>query len=206
MGDYQYLPIGSGSHIRLIKFDYSATYGSDLLSIQLTEARLDESFEALSYTWGDPSERVPIKVGNRALTITPNLDNFLKRLRDEECANGYKATYWADQICINQKDIPERNSQVALMASIYRESRRSLVWLGEAEDGDTAALQLLEDIDRLGFTKGDPLNLVLPRVVDTMEARLRDAPGQAEEGPAGDGVGASLLGLMNRTWQALLLP
>lgn len=48
-----------------------------------------------------------------------------------------------DAICINQDDIPERNTQVARMKTIYNKARRFIVWLGkEAEDSDVA-MQLL---------------------------------------------------------------
>jgi len=201
MSDYHYEPLNTSEpYIRLIKFDHSP---SDIISIHLIKAPLHDSaaFEALSYTWGNTNERTPIKIGNQILTITPNLYSFLTRLRQDETANGYTATYWADQICINQKDIPERNSQVALMASIYRESRRTLVWLGEAEAGDTAALRLLREMDRLGFTRGDALHLILPRVVDTIEGYLGDASSDlAGDMPNGEGAESGLLSLMNRTW------
>lgn len=172
MSCYKYSPLKGDSSIRLIAFDSSsATDG--LLSIHLTEAQLHETggFEALSYTWGDLSNMVPIKVGNGILMITPNLNSFLKRLLAEESGKDHAATYWADQICINQEDIPERNSQVALMASIYRESCRTLVWLGEASPGETAALELLRDIDALGFTRKHPIHLALPAAVEMIEAR-----------------------------------
>ncbi|RSM12358.1 hypothetical protein CEP52_002547 [Fusarium oligoseptatum] len=37
---------------------------------------------------------------------------------------------WIDQICINQSDLQERNSQVMLMGRIFKQSRLCLVWLG----------------------------------------------------------------------------
>ncbi|KAK0706166.1 hypothetical protein B0T26DRAFT_679886 [Lasiosphaeria miniovina] len=69
--------------------------------------------------------RRPVE-GDQILTITPNLHSFLKRLREDERANDYTATYWAVQVCINQKDVPKRNSQVAMMASIYPSLRHQI--------------------------------------------------------------------------------
>jgi hypothetical protein len=34
-------------------------------------------------------------------------------------------------VCINQKDIPERNAQVQLMHQVYKQCRRVIIWLGE---------------------------------------------------------------------------
>lgn len=45
---------------------------------------------------------------------------------------------WADAVCINQKDLEERGSQVALMARIFSEASRGLVWLGH---GDSAMIR-----------------------------------------------------------------
>ena len=36
-----------------------------------------------------------------------------------------------DAVCINQEDVSERNSQVRMMAEIFGNARRALVWLGQ---------------------------------------------------------------------------
>ncbi|KAL4893446.1 heterokaryon incompatibility protein-domain-containing protein [Aspergillus ambiguus] len=46
---------------------------------------------------------------------------------------------WIDAICINQDDIPERNSQVAIMSQIYSKADSVVVWLG-VEDEYTASV------------------------------------------------------------------
>jgi hypothetical protein len=38
--------------------------------------------------------------------------------------------WWVDAICINQKDVPERDSQVSQMGTIYRDADCVHVWLG----------------------------------------------------------------------------
>jgi hypothetical protein len=39
---------------------------------------------------------------------------------------------WIDALCIDQKNIPERNTQVAIMRDIYKSSQRIIIWLGLA--------------------------------------------------------------------------
>jgi hypothetical protein len=61
-----------------------------------------------------------------------------------------------DSICINQRDIPERNRQVRVMANIYSEASEVLIWLGlENEYEDTAAafefFQIIKDDVRPRF-------------------------------------------------------
>lgn len=45
---------------------------------------------------------------------------------------------WNDTVCINQADIQERSNQVAMMSDMYKNARKTLVWLGEDESCDTS--------------------------------------------------------------------
>jgi hypothetical protein len=46
-------------------------------------------------------------------------------------------TLWVDQVCIDQRNVPEKNAQVAKMGEIYRLASLVLIWLGPAsEDSD----------------------------------------------------------------------
>ncbi|KAK4501245.1 hypothetical protein PRZ48_007052 [Zasmidium cellare] len=88
----------------------------------------DLMYEAISYAWGSQKDVVPIQlVGSDAFFVTRNLRAALKRLRKQDLAR----RLWADQICINQRNIPERNEQVAMMWTIFNQAARVIVWLGE---------------------------------------------------------------------------
>ena len=54
--------------------------------------------------------------------------------------------FWVDAICVNQNDIPERNAQVQLMRSIYRDAALVLSWLGLTNDTMRIALQAIKTI------------------------------------------------------------
>ncbi|KIN06874.1 hypothetical protein OIDMADRAFT_21814 [Oidiodendron maius Zn] len=86
-------------------------------------------YEALSYVWGDPHEILPIYVGENRLQlpITVNLHAALSRLRD----HSFERIMWVDAICIDQGNPKERGQQVQLMAKIYSNAHRVIVWLGE---------------------------------------------------------------------------
>ena len=85
------------------------------------------TYEALSYCWGDPSDKIPIECnGSGGLAITKNLHSALLRL---QLPNQLRLI-WADAICINQEDTEERGSQVRLMKDIYRFASSVVVWLG----------------------------------------------------------------------------
>lgn len=70
---------------------------------------------------------------NRPFTITDDLDQALKRIREKIRPNGnFSQTIWIDAICINQADLEEKSKQVSMMHQIYQNSIRLIVWLGEA--------------------------------------------------------------------------
>jgi hypothetical protein len=51
---------------------------------------------------------------------------------------------WLDQICINQTDIEERNTQVLLMKDVYSHAQSTYIWLGEAGEDTEAAFDLIK--------------------------------------------------------------
>lgn len=87
-------------------------------------------YEALSYAWGDPSDRRPITVDGSLFEVTSNLAAALRRLRTLELARHL----WIDAICINQADNVEKSHQVNLMKDIYSNAGQGLLWLGEFEE------------------------------------------------------------------------
>ncbi|KAL7627071.1 hypothetical protein AAE478_003847 [Parahypoxylon ruwenzoriense] len=108
-------------------------------------------YEALSYTWGtmDNPQIVRLQadehssVDHSILEIQQNLATALRHLRYPDKSR----VLWIDAICINQKDIPERNVQVTRMKDIYRLAGRVVAWLGpESEDSQHA----LSTLDYLG--------------------------------------------------------
>ncbi|KAL2687893.1 hypothetical protein Neosp_005462 [[Neocosmospora] mangrovei] len=73
---------------------------------------------------------------------------------------------WIDQICINQSDVKERNSQVMLMGRIYKQSRLCLVWLGGDDQFSQTAIdtmtKLLNTEDEM-FSKLAALTIFHPQ-------------------------------------------
>ncbi|KAF2202117.1 HET-domain-containing protein [Delitschia confertaspora ATCC 74209] len=103
------------------------------------------SYEALSYVWGSPLDPPSITFnGHERFPVTANLFTALKYLRYRD----RKRVLWVDAVCINQKDIEERNAQVRLMGEIYKGARPVLVWLGQEDEGSDEALGLLSSLDQ----------------------------------------------------------
>lgn len=146
-----------GSSIRLLELLPGDL--DDELECRLVETPLHDitTFEALSYVWGDPAIREPIKCNGQAMTITTNLAQALRRLRlsraapskgqleqadlpqqeadEHDQSTGISRVLWADAICINQEDIIERGQQVQLMREIYTKATGVVVWLGADPQG-----------------------------------------------------------------------
>lgn len=85
-------------------------------------------YEAISYCWGDPDPCSQILLEGHHFPVPANTELALRRM----IAGHESRVLWIDAVCINQGDVDERESQVALMAKIYSLSRRTLVHLGEA--------------------------------------------------------------------------
>ncbi|CAG2007712.1 unnamed protein product [Fusarium graminearum] len=84
-------------------------------------------YQALSYTWGDPTKVQSIKCNGEDLQIASNLYQALLHLRHPRRTR----ILWIDAICINQDDSTERGQQVQLMRNIYAQATQVIAWLGE---------------------------------------------------------------------------
>lgn len=100
-------------------------------------------YRALSYQWGAEGSTQSIHVNGRLFGIRRNLWQFLKTALAQRWLHGL--WLWVDQICINQADIPERNSQVQRMGTIFERAEEVLIWLGHyGPAGDVALKEIRE--------------------------------------------------------------
>ncbi|CAG8975923.1 hypothetical protein HYALB_00007051 [Hymenoscyphus albidus] len=121
------------SEIRLIYLE--AVLDQDLpihVCLEVYEHELCPEYETVSYTWasedGDNNRAQPIYIGPfwDVILQTRNFTALLRYLRP---SRGFRLV-WIDAISINQRDLVERNNQVARMGDIYRACTRTIVWLG----------------------------------------------------------------------------
>lgn len=120
----------------------------------LVEAELSQkpSYEALSYRWKDPNKENPdlVYCNEFDCPIGPNLYAALIRFRLADVPRAL----WADQLCINQAEGPEKPQQLLMMGDIYSKAKRVLAWLGPAyEDSDKAMDLFPKLVDRLALTR-----------------------------------------------------
>lgn len=132
-GDYVHKSLESGS-IRLLILGKAENYDDDLhcdiMQVSLSEQTL---YTALSYAWGTaPSSHALHVEGNQPMRIGTNLNSALRHLRRRD----REMWLWVDAVCINQRDISERNHQVGQMRRIYESAARTVIYLGD-ENGNT---------------------------------------------------------------------
>ena len=116
----------------------------DTIRCSLRQVSLDSSpqYKALSYTWGNVAQTRPILVDGQRFEATVNLASALSHLRSQTDV----LTIWVDAVCINQQNNSEVNDQVRRMKSIYNSAERVIVWLGEEQPEDAAAIALIKEI------------------------------------------------------------
>ncbi|GIZ45923.1 hypothetical protein CKM354_000906900 [Cercospora kikuchii] len=174
---YQALP---PHHIRVLclepgPWDSPLRASFDVVSLDPKLAAKDghgdhEGYEAISYVWGEPVFQHEIRIGDSdvKLHLTTSLYNALRHFRRTDSTH----RLWADALCINQANDLEKGVQVAMMAQIYQQASRTLIWLGLTCQTDTlafAAGNIYSDNPRF-----ETLDLTSPEGVDTAIKWLDD--------------------------------
>jgi hypothetical protein len=111
---FHYTPLARPTDIRLAILERGS--GVDTIQFRLLDAEYDKipPYEALSYEWG-PSSGHDVEIYVNGLSFhVRNLYDALMHLQNEK-----DRCLWVDALCINQKDVSERNYQVNQMGRIY---------------------------------------------------------------------------------------
>lgn len=134
MRPYEYLTSLRLREIRLLSLQRPASNSEDV-RCDLEVVSLDDNpnFTAMSYHWGDPSNRKDIILSGKKFAVTVNLYNALRTWRGSfwNIIPDKPLRLWVDAVCINQRDTPERNRQVTMMGDIYASCSVVWIWLGE---------------------------------------------------------------------------
>jgi Heterokaryon incompatibility protein (HET) len=184
--DFQYEPLPSPTAIRLLKVKKSASKDATI-EISLETFRLENapSYHALSYTWGDPSswpifelhgftymisplvhsliyKRSPfnvVKCNGKRIKVAENLFEALQHFADKDSDDIIPHGYiWADAICINQKNSPEKINQMHLMGYIYSGAVSVVVWLGRALTDTGLAMNAIHKLSELREDQHDTMD------------------------------------------------
>ncbi|KAH7087494.1 heterokaryon incompatibility protein-domain-containing protein [Paraphoma chrysanthemicola] len=151
---YEHRPLGRGQ-IRLIYLtpenarDFEES-GKQSLFITLEHVSLAKapSYAAFSYCWGDKDDLAPVFCEGKLLYVPSSLWRALSWRFPGADANMYgqtdaskamrskdSAIFWADSICIDQRNTLEKSHQIPLMQNIYQNAREVLAYVGESPSG-----------------------------------------------------------------------
>ncbi|ORY14202.1 heterokaryon incompatibility protein-domain-containing protein [Clohesyomyces aquaticus] len=178
-GSYQYDPLPTTNHIRLLELAPSSDAKVVRCSLKPFELHNAPPFQSLSYTWGNhltlPNQasasskirrsttpgpdvsahirRYPIICDGRLFPVTRNLRDALRMLTgtisSKRGTSNSTYYFWIDALCVNQQDIAERNSQVAKMAEIFKASQSVVVWLGKEDEFTDDAIETIDRVSQI---------------------------------------------------------
>jgi hypothetical protein len=103
------------NEIRLLKIHPGLENEPLICSLEPISLDSDAPYTALSYCWGDANDRADIIINGQSVSVTRNLENALRRIRNVD----HVAVVWADAVCINQQDAAEKSVQVGMMGSVF---------------------------------------------------------------------------------------
>jgi Heterokaryon incompatibility protein (HET) len=140
--------------IRILRFE--KTYpGRKHVSCLLETGSLSSiqhNFIAVSHVWGNDDRTLKILMNGQSYLVTPQLWQFLllavERVPDK--------SLWIDAICIDQNNVPEKQTQLPLMGLIFSKAQKLIAWLDSpinvrdssptsADPNCTAALAIADD-------------------------------------------------------------
>jgi hypothetical protein len=139
---FDYKPINGD--IRLVTLERGNRNDDVYCKMFDVELNTEPTYLALSYEWGLIGKGMRIWIDGSPCKVSSSLFNALVHLRQP----GRDIVLWVDALCINQKDLGERNHQVELMGKIFLQASEVVIWLGLAKDGSDLAMAQFKAISQ----------------------------------------------------------
>lgn len=139
--DWTYSPLPEDT-IRVLDVTIYEGYSEPVCNFR--EVSLDDlpDYIAISYCWGDSTEVARLKFKNG---LTLPISQTLLDLFNSSSKEHSTFTVWIDAICIDQKNLAERESQVLLMGRVYSSAKEVFLWLGDSDKITQRAFHFMEN-------------------------------------------------------------
>ena len=108
-------------------------------------------YETISYTWGAPTRKQCMIINGSDFYMPASAVEVLKALRSPH----RPVVFWIDAVCINQIDLAEKSTQVAMMGDIHRGSSKTHVWLGQTTELTDSAVKFCRKLKTAVLSKLD---------------------------------------------------
>jgi hypothetical protein len=112
---YEYTKLSAPGNIRLLLLHRRNPIDAINCTLFEVNSKAAPSYEAISYTWGNPLETDHLWVNGFRLRIPKSAYTVL----DNRSSLWTPRLLWIDSICVNQDDEEEKVSQIQLMKNIY---------------------------------------------------------------------------------------
>ena len=132
MGISLYGPLDTTrKQMRLLQF--LPTQEGDGVKYEMEIVSLDENphYVALSYAWGKPTPKTRLEVNGHGVDVTPNLRDFFADFSTIVRQRKEPISIWIDAICIDQRNLLEKSTQIRLMERIYNQAYHVIAWFGK---------------------------------------------------------------------------
>jgi hypothetical protein len=132
--------------IRILHIDHTSKDDAGRIKCHLEHISLvsehPPSYKSISWAWGDQCKTKSILLNEKIKEIPKNAEEVLRRL----CFDQGHSRIWLDAVSIDQENIVERGSQVALMREVFSMAEQVLVWLGEERNFTASAFRSIDNI------------------------------------------------------------
>lgn len=190
---FVHAPLAATRDFRLIEI-LPARAADDAICARVHTRPFDDTlaetpYTALSYTWEDPEDTIPIQLDGRRFKVTRNLHAALRRFRDDvattashraeaSAQNGSREPppwpsnlLWVDALSIDQSNNPEKSHEVSRLPAIYTSATAVFAWLGPEENGSPLAFaKIRAALDRYRLLTGPSPPDAVPRWAAAMLA------------------------------------
>ena len=140
LNSFNYTPLRDADEIRLLNIaPRHTTTGSSRLKDSIQHVLLSDSplYTAISWMWGSPGDLIKFEVDGHTLMVQRNLRRMIEHLR----LNDQPRRVWIDAVCIDLRNLQERNHQVQMMGKIYRNANYVVACLNAARPRDSERLK-----------------------------------------------------------------
>lgn len=105
---------------------------------------LAPDYDAVSYCWGENTERRALECNGWELEIRTSLFLALRRFAEDRPQP--HRPLWIDAMCLDQDDDDEKTIQVPRMGEIYESAKRTIVWLGDDANKSDAGFTFMNEM------------------------------------------------------------